>query len=169
MVGSHLRLPRVVPGAVRAERDDPRVVLEDLGGAVALVDVQVDHEDRVRAALEPRGVLAKRHRRRDGDVVEDAEALAFVPERVVCAARDLRGALGGGARAEDVVRGGDGPARGRQGARHLRGIHHRKSDGAAFLFRERAPQDAGHVSLLVHGEHVDERCFLRVFRFWTAR
>jgi hypothetical protein len=71
----------------------------------------------------------------DGDVVEDAEALAFVSEGVVGAARDLRGALGGGARAEDVVRGGDGASGGRQRARDLRRVHHRENRWLGLLFQ----------------------------------
>ena len=84
----------------------------------------------------------------------------------------LRGALGGGAsgggrRAAATVPPVDAKEHGSK--RCVGDSIIVKSDGAAFLFRERAPQDAGHVSLLVHGEHVDERRFLRVFRFWTAR
>ena len=145
---------------MRAERDDARIVFEYLRGAVTLVHVQVDDEYRVFGPFESLGEFPHRIRRRDGDVVEDAEALAFVSEGVVGAARDLRGALGGGARAEDVVRGGDGASGGRQRARDLRRVHHRETDGSAFFFSQRAPEDSRDVALLVHGEDVDEARFL---------
>jgi hypothetical protein len=116
---------------VRAERDDARVVFEYLRGAVALVYVQVDDEYRVFGAGESFREFPHRVRRGDGDVVEDAEALAFVSERVVGASRDLRGALGGGSRAEDVVRGGDGASGGRQRARDLRRVQSARTRGLA--------------------------------------
>lgn len=145
---------------MRAERDDARVVFEYLRGAVALVHVQVDDEYRVFGPGESLGEFPHRVRRGDGDVVEDAEALAFVSECVVGAARDLRGALGGGVRAEDVVRGGDGASGGRQRTRDLRRVHHGETDGSAFFFSQRAPEDSRDVALLVHGEDVDEARFL---------
>ena len=145
---------------MRAERDDARVVFEYLRGAVTLVHVQVDDEYRVFGPGESLWEFPHRVRRRDGDVVEDAEALAFVSECVVGAAGDLRGALGCGSRAEDIVRGGDGASGGRQRTRDLRRVHHGETDGSSFFFSQRAPEDSRDVALLVHGEDVDEARFL---------
>ena len=50
-------------------REDARVAGEDRRGAVALVDVEVDHDD-----AQPR--LGLEHARGDGDIVEDAVAAA---------------------------------------------------------------------------------------------
>ena len=51
-------------------------------GAVAVVDVEIDDRDPLDAA-------PLQHARRDGDVVERAEALAVVRKRVVQTASDV--------------------------------------------------------------------------------
>ena len=90
------RVNGIVPRAVHAERVDARVAGEDGVRAVALVHVEID--DR-RARDAP---FALQRADRDGDVVEDAESLAVVRERVVRAAGEIdrepvleRGARGG--------------------------------------------------------------------------
>jgi hypothetical protein len=70
-------------------------------------------------------------------------------------------------RAEDVVRGGDGASGGRQRARDLRRVHHGETDGSAFFFSQRAPEDSRDVALLVHGEDVDEARFLLGDDVWV--
>ena len=67
------------------KREHGGVVSEDGGGAVALVHVEVDDRDAARV------LVALQDARGDGDVVEDAEALAAIGERMVRASRKIGG------------------------------------------------------------------------------
>ena len=71
--------------AVHGEGEHGRIVREDRGGAVALVDVEVDHQ---RALDQPFALQSARGHR---DVVEDAESGAAVRERMVRPAREVAG------------------------------------------------------------------------------
>ena len=75
---------RIERPLVQRDEEDGVVAAEDRLGAVAVVDVEVDDRD----ALEPE--LGLRVARRDGDVVEEAEAHRPVGERVVAGRADER-------------------------------------------------------------------------------
>ena len=62
-----------------------RLALEDRGGAVALMDVEIDHQ---RPLDQP---LLAQNADRDGDIVEEAEARAMIGEGVVAAAGGVAG------------------------------------------------------------------------------
>ena len=76
---------REVGPAVHREGEHAVVALEDRGGAVALMDVEVDHQ----RALDP--AVGEQHPGRDRDVVEHAESRALLGEGVVAAARGVAG------------------------------------------------------------------------------
>ena len=76
-------LERVVARAVQRDRERVRVGAEEVGGAVALVDVAVDHERALGEAA--RAQLAERRH----DVVEQAEAARERVARVVRAAAEV--------------------------------------------------------------------------------
>ena len=75
---------REVVRAVHREREHRRLVAENCRGAVALMDIAIDH----RGACD--GAVAQQHGGSDRDVVEDAVALAAIAEGVVCAAGEVR-------------------------------------------------------------------------------
>ena len=104
---------------------DGRVPGEDRAGAVAVVQVQVHHQDRLLEAAGPQA--RDRHR----DVVEDAEAHPAVGQRVVEAAAEMDGDAAG---AQGQAGGLDGPA------------HHEPlqvEDGFGFVSPNLDAQDAG--------------------------
>ena len=68
---------REVARTVDREREDGRVIGEDRRGAVALMDVTIDHHGTSH------GVLGLERAQRDDRVVEHAVALAMVREGVV--------------------------------------------------------------------------------------
>ena len=76
---------RIVGLAVEREGEDRRLVLEDRRRAVALMDVEIDHQ---RALDQP---LAPQHADRDGHIVEEAEARAVIGEGMVAATGGVAG------------------------------------------------------------------------------
>lgn len=124
----------VVLAAVEREREDARIVGEDRGRAVALVDVEVDDGGALGA------VIAARDHDGHGEVVEDAEPLPLAAERVVRAA----GHVPCGA-----VREGPGERGQRAAGRPARLVHQRLAP------REPQPPDvAGVEGALAHGGEV---------------
>src|SRR5689334_17717859 len=73
----------IVPATVHAEREDGIVVGEDRVRSIPLMHVQIDDRRATYA------VIRLEHPHRDGDVVENAEALAMVRERVVRTAGEV--------------------------------------------------------------------------------
>ena len=80
-----LLVQRKIGPAVHREREHPRLVAEDGGGTVALMDVEVDHE----RPLDP--CFGEQHAGRDRDVVEHAESRAVIGESVMAAAGGVAG------------------------------------------------------------------------------
>src|SRR3954451_17179615 len=95
---------RVVRPAVQGQREAARVAREQLGRAVALVDVAIDDEDSAEPGLCAQGGD------RDGDVVEKAVAATLCPRGVMRSAAEvhpeaaLERVAAGGARAERRAR-----------------------------------------------------------------
>jgi hypothetical protein len=75
---------RKVMSAVEREGEHRRLAVEDCGGAVSLVDVAIDDGRAGDRAI------AQQDSSRDRDVVEHAEPLTAVSERVVGSARQVR-------------------------------------------------------------------------------
>ena len=90
-----------------ARHQDALVAGDDVLGAVAVVDVEVDDRDALEAAH------VERVARGDGDVVEEAEAHRLVARRVM-AGRAHRAERVGDVAVDDRVGGGDGGAGGAQ-------------------------------------------------------
>ena len=78
--GALLFAEREVVAAVEAEGEDVRIAGEDAGGAVALVNIEVDHGETSE------GGLGAEMGDGDGNIVKDAEAGAFGVKGVVGAA-----------------------------------------------------------------------------------
>mmetsp|Transcript_1337 Transcript_1337/g.3762 ORF Transcript_1337/g.3762 Transcript_1337/m.3762 type:complete len:206 (-) Transcript_1337:115-732(-) len=136
------RFEGVIVCAVNRKGEDFVVSLEDVGGAVALVHIQVDHEDRDGR----RAVVRHGGHRRDANVVEDAEAFAPVAEGVVRAPG--RVPRHGKAREDGVKR--------RERASRARPVPRDRlcGPGEAYrpvlLGRQLAAEDAVHVGRAVH-------------------
>ena len=88
------------------EGEDARLVGKDVGGAVALMDVEIDDQ---HASDEP---LGEQQRGRDADIVEGAEPRALAAPGMMAAA----GGVAGESRGERQPGGHDGACRGQAGA-----------------------------------------------------
>jgi hypothetical protein len=108
---ARLLAERKVLRAMQRQGEDRRVVPEDGGGAVALVHVEVDDRDRQRRASARAPVLRLHQPRRDGRIVEDAEAAAPLSRRMVRAAGQVRRDALAQGRARRRDRGTDGAPR----------------------------------------------------------
>ena len=120
------------------EGEGLRLALEDRGGAVALMDVEIDHQ---RPLDQP---LLAQNADGDGDIVEEAEARAMIGEGVVAAA--------GGVAGEPVVEcetaGEHGAADRRTAAPHQWG-RERQTEAPHRAAVERQRQHRVYVSLVM--------------------
>src|SRR3954464_2090491 len=129
---------RVVRPAVQGQREAARVAREQLGRAVALVDVAIDDEDSAEPGLCAQGGD------RDGDVVEKAVAATLCPRGVMRSAAEVHPEA-----ALERVAGGVDRAERRAPAAldELRGP--RQAERALLARRELAALDAGGVRRVV--------------------
>ncbi len=131
---ARLLAKRKIVTPVQRDREDLRVVREDRGGAVPLMDVEIDDERPRHSPLRLQDTY------RDGGVVEHAETLAERTVRVVRSPREVDAAAGGQCRA----------ARGkRRPSRASRALHHCRRPGKTDAPQRRRVQRAGS-----HGAHV---------------
>lgn len=121
---------REVVGPVHGEGEHVGVVLIDGGGAIALMDIEIDDGDAADEAERAEMLNG------DGDVVEDAEACALMGEGVMGATGEIA--------AEAVLHGiegrGDGATDGSEGAVDER-FGPGKADAADGLLREGAAKE----------------------------
>src|SRR4051794_2020110 len=131
---------RVVRPAVQGQREAARVAREQLGRAVALVDVAIDDEDSAEPGLCAQGGD------RDGDVVEKAVAATLCPRGVMRSAAEVHPEA-----ALERVAGGVDRAERRAPAAldELRGP--RQAERALLARRELAALDAVEVRRVVDG------------------
>ena len=137
VVGAAVRIERVLEGA---HHQHALVVGEDVLGAVAVVHVEVDDRDALEA------VRLERVHRRDGDVVEDAEAhrpraRRVMPRRAHAAERALRLAAG------DEIGGEHRRAGGAQ--RRIPGVRVHRGVGVEVHDAARRPRRADRFDVLV--------------------
>ncbi len=121
---------RIVGRAMHREGGDPRLLLEDRCGAVALMDVEINHHRPADAAF------GEQQPGRDRDVVEHAKASTVLGEGMVAAA----GGVAGQAVLERQAGGQHGAAAGRLGAGGDRG-RDRQADPARDRGRHPLGQD----------------------------
>ena len=120
---------RIVGLAMKREGEDLRLALEDCGGAVALMDVEIDHQGPLDQPF------AAQHADGDGDIVEEAEARAVAGEGMVAAA----GGVAGEPLLQREAAGEHGPAHGGAAAAHER-VRERQPEAADGAAVERQPQ-----------------------------
>lgn len=143
--------------AVDGKGEDGGIGAEGGGGAVALMDVAVQHDGAVDAPLTLQDADG------DGGIVEDAEALAVAGAGVVRAARQVHRDPPPARRrlVQRRARGGDGRATGAAGALdHLRAP--RKADAPLLQRGQRAFAGGGQVRGLVHQRQLVPRCVGRL-------
>ena len=129
---------RVVRLAVEREGEGLRLVLEDRGGAVALMNVEIDHQRPLDQSFLTQDPDC------DGDIVEEAEACAVVGEGMVTAA----GRVAGQSMLERETAGEHGAANRRAPPAH-KCLGQRQTETADSAAVERERQHRVHVSLVM--------------------
>jgi hypothetical protein len=148
--GAHLA-DRVVPLAVHRERVDRLVALENRRRAVALVDVEIDHEGTAQPAL------CLEHPDGDRDVVQQAEPFAVAGERVMRAP----GQVAREAVPQSEARGLERALHGQPGApQQARGPRH--AEHPLLRGGEAGPEQLVDVSRIVHPLEVGTRRLVRL-------